>query len=58
MRMNAPKVVTWLIAVAIGVVGILLRLDVLRIAQLKPHDFWVLAVGFVVLALANLFKKL
>ncbi|MDZ7331701.1 MAG: hypothetical protein ONB31_06960 [candidate division KSB1 bacterium] len=58
MRMNAPKVVTWLIAVAIGVVGILLRVDVLRIAQLKPYEFWVLAVGFVVLALANLFKKL
>ncbi|MDZ7402198.1 MAG: hypothetical protein ONB37_18735 [candidate division KSB1 bacterium] len=58
MRMNAPKVITWLIAVAIGVVGILLRVDVLRIAQLKPYEFWVLAVGFVVLALANLFKKL
>lgn len=58
MRMNAPKVVTWLIAVVIGVVGILLRLDVLKIPQLELHDFWVLAVGFVVLAIANLFKKL
>lgn len=58
MRMNAPKVLTWLVAVAIGVLAILLRLDVIKVTQLKPHDFWVLAAGFVLLALGNLFKKM
>lgn len=58
MRMNAPKVLTWLIALAIGVLAILLRLDVVKLAQLKPYDFWVLAVGFALLVLGNLFKNL
>jgi hypothetical protein len=58
MRMNAPKVLTWLVAVAIGVLAILLRLDVIKVIQLKPYDFWVLAAGFVLLALGNLFKKM
>lgn len=58
MRMNAPKVLTWLVAVAIGVLAILVRVDVVKIVQLKPYDFWVLAAGLVLLALANLFKNL
>ncbi len=58
MRMNAPKVLTWFIALAIGVLAILLRLDVVKLAQLKQHDFWVLAVGFALLVLGNLFKNL
>ncbi len=58
MRMNAPKVLTWLIAVAIGVLAILLRVDVVKLVQLKSYDFWVLAAGFVILVLGNLFKKM
>ena len=58
MRMNAPKLITWLVSVILGVVGILLKLDVVKIAQLDKFDFWLLTAGFVLLVLANLFKKL
>ena len=58
MRMNAPKVLTWLISVILGVVGILLKLNIVKIAQLENYDFLLLAAGFVLLVFANLFKKL
>lgn len=58
MRMNAPKVLTWLVALAIGVLAILIRVDVVKLVQLKPYDFWVLAAGFVLLVIGNLFKNL
>ena len=58
MRMNAPKVLTWLISVILGAAGILLKLNIVKIAQLENYDFLLLAAGFVLLAFANLFKKL
>ena len=58
MRMNAPKVLTWLISVILGVVGILLKLGIVKITQLENYDFLLLAAGFVLLVSANLFKKL
>ncbi len=58
MRMNAPKVLTWFVALAIGVLAILIRVDVVKLIQLKPYDFWVLAVGFALLVIGNLFKNL
>ncbi|MCI0496178.1 hypothetical protein L0Z72_14320 [candidate division KSB1 bacterium] len=58
MRMNAPKVLTWLISVILGVGGILLKLDVINIVALDKFDFWLVAGGFVLLALGNIFKGL
>ena len=58
MRMNAPKVLTWLISVILGAAGILLKLDIVKIVQLENYDFLLLAAGFALLAFANLFKKL
>ncbi len=58
MRMNAPKVLTWFVALAIGVLAILIRVDVVTLVQLKPYDFWVLAAGFALLVIGNLFKNL
>ena len=58
MRMNAPKVLTWLISVILGAAGILLKLNIVKIAQLENYDFLLLAAGFVLLVFANLFKKL
>ena len=58
MRMNAPKVLTWLISVILGVVGILLKLGIVKITQLENYDFLLLTAGFVLLVSANLFKKL
>jgi len=58
MRMNAPKVLTWLISVILGVGGILLKLDVINIVALDKFDFWLVAGGFVLLMLGNIFKGL
>jgi len=56
--MNAPKVLTWLISVILGVGGILLKLDVINIVALDKFDFWLVAGGFVLLMLGNIFKGL
>jgi hypothetical protein len=54
MKTNAPKFTTWLIAIILGVVGIFLFLA----GKWAPYNFWLLVVGFALLALATLFKGL
>ena len=58
MRMNAPKVLTWLVSIILGVGGILLKLDIVNIVALDKFDFWLVAAGFVLLASGNIFKGL
>jgi len=58
MKMNAPKTVTWLVAVIVGVVGILLSLGVVAIPIISPYAFWLVAAAFILLALATLLKGL
>jgi threonine/homoserine/homoserine lactone efflux protein len=54
MKLSAPKVVTFWIAVALVVLGILASQGVL--AGLAAYAFWLVVVGFVVLALGVLMK--
>ena len=54
MRLSAPKRLTWWIAVILGVVGLLMNFGVLSIAGFS--SFWLVAIGFILLALATLFK--
>ncbi len=56
--MNAPKIVTWLIALIIGCVGILVHMDVLKVPALVGYDFWLVVAAFVLLLLSNFFKNL
>jgi len=56
MKLSKPKVVTWWIAVILGVLGILAIL--LPIPLLAPYAFWMVAAGFVLLALATALKDL
>jgi hypothetical protein len=58
MSMSAPKVVTWLISLIIGVVGILIHLNVVTVSFLVGYDFWLVVVGFGLLIIATLFKNL
>lgn len=58
MKMNAPKTVTWLIAVIIGAIGIVSSLGIVAIPVISGYAFWLVAVGFVLLALATLLKGL
>ena len=51
MKLNAPKQVTWWIAVVVGAVGILAHL--VAIPVLSAIAFWLVAVALVLLALAT-----
>lgn len=56
MKLNAPKNITWWIAVVVGVLGILGSL--VQIPLVSTYSFLFVVVGFVLLALATLLKGL
>ena len=62
MKLNAPKQMTWLIAVIIGVLGILLSFgifnDVPVIKELARYSFWLVTAGFGLLTLGTFLKGL
>jgi predicted tellurium resistance membrane protein TerC len=56
MKLSEPKVVTFWIAVALAVVGILAFQGMLT--GLAAYAFWLVVAGFVLLAFGNLMKDL
>jgi len=60
MQMNSPKLLTWVIAVIIGLLGILIHADVMSVPALERviRPFWLVSAGFVILTLGNVFKGL
>lgn len=56
MNLSAPQNITWWIAVVIGVLGILAHLITLPV--LTALSFWMVAVAFVLLAVATYVKGL
>jgi len=56
MKPSAPKVVTWWVAVILGALGILASL--VTVPVLSGFAFWLLAIGFLLLALATVVKGL
>ena len=56
MKLSAPKVITWWIAVIIGVLGILGHLTTIQFVS--ANAFWFVAIGFVLLVFATLLKEL
>jgi len=57
MKTNAPKVVTWAIATLLGVLGIIGHLEP-GMGFLSANHFYLLAGGFIILALASVLKGL
>ena len=55
MRLTPPATVTWLIAVIVGVLGILIHGNVLQV-HLGFEAFWLETVAFVLLAVAALVR--
>ncbi|GAH44776.1 unnamed protein product [marine sediment metagenome] len=51
MKLNAPKTITWWIAVVLGVVGIIGFF--VAIPLISVYAFWLVAIAFVLLALAT-----
>jgi hypothetical protein len=56
MKLSAPKVITWLIAVVLGVLGILGHFS--AAGTLTTYSFWLVVAGFVLLALATFLREL
>jgi hypothetical protein len=56
LKLSEPKVVTFWIAVALAVAGILAFQGILT--GLTSYAFWLVAAGFILLALANVVRDL
>jgi hypothetical protein len=56
MKLTPPKVITWWIAVILGVLALLGYLKI--IAALTQYDFWLALAGLALLAVASLVKNL
>lgn len=58
MGLSAPKFITWLAALLIGILGILLKLGIVAVSGLTISSFWVVVAGFGLLVLGTIFKGL
>ncbi|MDZ7359348.1 MAG: hypothetical protein ONB46_01300 [candidate division KSB1 bacterium] len=56
MKLNAPNQTLWLVAVVLGVIGILGKLSIIPAAIIAGNAFWLVTAGFAILALTSLFK--
>ncbi len=54
MKLNAPKQITWWIALIIAVIGIIGRLVIIPV--ISPYAFWLVVVAFVILFLGTFLK--
>jgi len=57
MTLSSPKMITWVIAVVLGVIGILANLVALPIVS-ATFGFWLLAIAFALLAVGSAIKGL
>lgn len=56
MKLNAPKNITWIIALVLGLLAILSNFTSLPL--ITENNFWVLAIGWVLLILGTYLKNL
>jgi hypothetical protein len=56
MKLTPPKMITFWIAVALGVLGLLGKLGI--IAALAAYDFWLVFFGLLLLVIALMVKGL
>lgn len=56
MKLSPPKVITFWIAVALGVLGLLGHSG--NVSSLSAYSFWLVTAGLGLLALATVIRKL
>ena len=56
MKLSAPKKTTWWIALVVGLLGILLKLGILAIADASAYSFWLVMIAYLLLLLATAVK--
>jgi hypothetical protein len=57
VRLTAPSTAAWLIALIVGGLGILIHIGAVHV-RLGVDSFWLVAGGFLLLLVANLFRGL
>jgi len=58
MRLSPPTTVTWVVALALGVLGLLAQQGIFRIPGVDVNPFWMVSIGWVLLLVATLVKGL
>jgi len=60
MNLSAPQLITWIVGVIIGGLGICIHMNVMSVPALEDviRPFWLVSTGFVILAVSSLFKRL
>jgi len=60
MNLSAPKMITWVVALIVGVVGILIQVGKVSIVAVPfgGLGFWLVVVAFVLLLVATITKGL
>jgi hypothetical protein len=56
MKLTPPKVITWWVAVILGVLGLLGYMG--NVAGLSAYAFWLVMAGLVLMLVATLIKDL
>ena len=56
MRLTPPTVAVWTVALVFGLLGFLLKFNVLRLPSLGIEAFWLVGIGFLLLLFAPLVK--
>ncbi len=56
MKLSAPKQITWIIALILGVVGIIANQGIISLGN--NLGFWLLVAGWVLLLIATLMRGL
>jgi len=56
MKLSRPKESTFIIAVILAVLAFLGKITAIEFVS--PNAFWILLIGFILLALGNLYKGL
>ena len=57
MKLNAPKMITWVISLVLGALGFIALLGV-NIPFVAMYACWIILVGLVLLLLGNMLKGL
>lgn len=57
MRLTPPSTASWLIALVVGGLGILIHMGAIHV-RLGVDSFWLVAVGFLLLLIASLVRGL
>ena len=56
MRLTPPAKITWIIALIVGVLGLLSQQGIFRIPGLEVQAFWLVTIGYLLLLIAPLVR--